>query len=468
MTDATPQNGQIDATPAAADAAPTVDLPDGAPVPTDFWAKSYGASNNDTAHAVVREAAGGGYAVAGYRYSDKSGVLDNDAWLLRLDGAGDPLWQLRYGVFANDKYEAWFALEPTTTGGWIAAGATVSFGAGADDAWVVALADTGGLLWQRSFGGAATDVAHAILVRADGGYYVAGYTSSAGAGDYDGWVLALAADGAVEWEQSYGGTDSDIFVTLAPAADGGFLALGTTRSFGAGGADYLFVCGNPDGSVRWARTYGGVLNDWPRAVTPVRPCDPDDDICADPLGPGWIAVGETWVNDAVSGLSDAMLLRLDESGAPLWMKHYGSAKDEVGNAVVQTGDGTFAFAGSTDEPGHLDFTLASLGGDGDLRWQRRYGGAGFDSAVSMAAGAGGFALAGPTWSWGAGFIDYWVVKTAPDGSAPPVDAVTTFTAHDADWTVAVAPISTGAVHSLAVDTTAALDATTATVQQQAP
>src|SRR5207245_2905365 len=91
--------------------------------------------------------------------------------------------------------------------------------------------------WARSYGGSGSDHANAVAPTADGGYVVAGGTAAAGAGGADAWVLKLDGSGNVAWQKAYGGGGGDSAYAVAPTADGGYVAAGTTASFGAGGAD---------------------------------------------------------------------------------------------------------------------------------------------------------------------------------------------------------------------------------------
>jgi hypothetical protein len=96
------------------------------------------------------------------------------------------------------------SLQATSDGGYVVAGPTNSFGAGANDMWVLKL-DTGGdIQWEKTYGGPRPDVAHAIQQTSDGGYIVAGFTMSFGAGSRDYFVVKLDSDGGIEWQRSYG------------------------------------------------------------------------------------------------------------------------------------------------------------------------------------------------------------------------------------------------------------------------
>ena len=64
--------------------------------------------------------------------------------------------------------------------------------------------------WARTYGGGFIDAAHSTQQTTDGGFVVAGWTSSFGAGDYDFLVLKLDASGNTQWQKTYGATLADV------------------------------------------------------------------------------------------------------------------------------------------------------------------------------------------------------------------------------------------------------------------
>jgi hypothetical protein len=103
-------------------------------------------------------------------------------------------WAKTYGGSASDSA---YSIQQTSDGGYIVAGQTSSFGAGGDF-WVLKLDGAGDVVWQKTYGGSATDLAYSIQQTSDGGYIVAGQTSSFGAGGYDPWVLKLRPGGSID------------------------------------------------------------------------------------------------------------------------------------------------------------------------------------------------------------------------------------------------------------------------------
>ena len=209
------------------------------------WQKTYGGGSFDYAN-YVQQTSDGGYVVAGHTLSFGAG--DYDAWVLKLDSAGAVTWQKTYGGVGADFV---FSVQQTSDGGYITMGSTDSSGAGDYDAWVLKLASTGAVTWQKTYGGTGLDQFPdygSIQQTSDGGYVVAGKTNSSGAGDYDAWVLKLASTGAVTWQKTYGGTGSDDIRSIQQTSDGGYVAAGLAdSSFAVGGSQAWVLKLDSDG-----------------------------------------------------------------------------------------------------------------------------------------------------------------------------------------------------------------------------
>ena len=89
--------------------------------------------------------------------------------------------------------------------------------------------------WQKTYGGSGGDWAFSIQQTKDGGYIVAGWTWSFGAGGRDFYIIRLDSRGNKVWEKTYGGSDYDWAYSIQQTQDGGYIVAGGTKSFGAGG-----------------------------------------------------------------------------------------------------------------------------------------------------------------------------------------------------------------------------------------
>ena len=160
--------------------------------------------------------------------------------------AGAITWDKTFGGSKDDKA---YSIAQTSDGGYIVAGDTESKGAGLDDVWVIKLDKNGNKEWDKTFGGKYYDEPYSIAQTSDGGYIVAGYTDSKGAGGEDVWVIKLDKNGNKEWDKTFGGSDWDKANSVIQTSDGGYIVAGDTESKGAGGDDAWVIKLDKNGNL---------------------------------------------------------------------------------------------------------------------------------------------------------------------------------------------------------------------------
>jgi len=226
------------------------------------WTRTYGGAGNDLANSV-RQTADGGYVIAGY--TESSGDEDGDVMLVKTDSQGRALWTRTYG---GTSWDDCYSVRQTADFGYILVGLTENYGAGYTDVWVVKTDSLGDTMWTRTFGGTSFDEGHDILQTSDGGYVIAAATASFGAGAMDGWLIKTDSAGDTLWTRVHGGANDDRFYSVAITADGGYVFAGITGSFGAGGLDFWLLKASDSGDTAWTRTYGGAADDEAWSVQP--------------------------------------------------------------------------------------------------------------------------------------------------------------------------------------------------------
>ncbi len=145
---------------------------------------------------------------------------------------------------------------------------------------------TGGLLWQKAYGGDNSDRAYAVAAAPNGGSTIVSSSSSSASGNVTGtnhgsvdfWILNLDAAGNLTSQKLYGGSQVDTPYSVHQTSDGGFMVAGASGSSASGdvtgtnhavtgGADVWLLKFSSAGNLQWQRLYGGGGNDGSNVMT---------------------------------------------------------------------------------------------------------------------------------------------------------------------------------------------------------
>jgi uncharacterized delta-60 repeat protein len=330
------------------------------------WAKMYGEPVNGDKLDSIQQI-GFGYIVSGTTHISLYGVdYASDIWVLRLDFYGNILWEKTYSrSSAADNAPS---IRQTSDGGYIMAGKSRSITSDYD-IWVMRFNPDGfpmrdvSIAWEKVYGGDSRDEPVDIVQTSDDGYVIAGDTSSFGAGDSDIWILKLNPDGhpdgngSIAWQKTYGGTGSDHVRSIQQTADGGYIMAGQTSSFGGNDAWVLKL--NPDGSIAWQKKYG--RNDQSEASSIKQTFDelgyPD----------GYIVAAKTLSYNPGEALV-GWLLKLDLYGNVTWEKTSNGNDNDSFESVQLTADGGYIVTGQTESfgAGYSDIWVLKLNPDGEI------------------------------------------------------------------------------------------------------
>jgi pimeloyl-ACP methyl ester carboxylesterase len=368
-----------------------------AEAPPMEWARAYGGTNEDYAYSIV-QTGDGGYALAGSTCSYGGGSVD--CWLVRTDSSGNTLWSKTYGGSGG---EIAYSMIKTSDGGFALAGYTSATTNFHYDFWLVKTDAVGNQLWSKTYGGLQYDVAYSVVQTSDGGYAVAGVTNAySGSGAEDALLVKTDSSGNMMWSKTYGGANADGAYSIVQVANGGYAIAGFTLSYGVGG--FWLVKTDADGNILWSNTYGG----------------PGAFACSSLVltGDGGYALA----GDTQYPTVGYLLVKADSSGNMLWSKTFATDAPYK-CSLIQTTDGGYGLAAMIgfDDP---DFWFVKTDATGGTMWDATYGGAAGECATSIIRTSdGGYALAGHTYSYGAGSADFWLVKVGSD-SPPPIYSLT--------------------------------------------
>lgn len=258
------------------------------------WDKSYGGTGNDQLYNV-QPTSDGGYILAGSSDSGISGdktearVGNTDYWIIKIDDIGNIVWQNDIG---GVMFETAFDAYETLDGGFIIGGVSNSgisgdktqANFGNNDYWVVKLDVNGIVVWDKTFGGTASDYLYSLIPTADGGSIACGMSDSGvngnktdntnGLNDY--WVVKIDNSGNITWQNSIGGSGNEFtFVNaIAQTSDGGYAIAGFSQSTisgdkteaGMGSWDYWLLKITSAGAIIWQDVIGGSSGDYANAI----------------------------------------------------------------------------------------------------------------------------------------------------------------------------------------------------------
>ncbi|CAM1358733.1 hypothetical protein [Tenacibaculum xiamenense] len=210
------------------------------------------------------------------------------------------------------------------------------------DFFVVKYSQSNELQWIKTYGGSGDDRGEKIISTSDGGFALVGYSESSdldvseNAGDKDFWILKLDSTGTISWQKSLGYLGKDFGTSIIETSNGGFLISGELDVTASGGE------GN----------------------TGSRPLH---------------AGGDFWV------------IKLSSQGILEWSRYYGGTFTETPSGIVETQNGNFIIAGTsdstdvdiTDNKGTYDFWVIKINNTGELLWKKNYGGSEIDEAKAI-------------------------------------------------------------------------------------
>ena len=304
-----------------------------------------------------------------------------------------PLSYLVNGTYGGTEDDGLSHAASTPDGGYILVGSTLSFGGGDSDGWLVKLANNGTVEWDQVIENTNKDKISHVLPTSDGGYLLTGYTQK---NQEDLWLVKTDEIGETQWEKNYGDDNYDRgYGGAVETDDGGFVATGYNAPSG-GLADAYLIKVDENGSKIWEKSYGesGIDVMW--------------DIENLPDG-GFLCCGYT--ESYGNGGADLWVIRTDESGEIVWDYFTGGSGNDRGLQTLVDGD-RFLIAGFRNSVANGDEGwLLELDDEGNQLSSHLFGGNGKDLFRGIEkTDDGGFLLSGYTDSWGNGGNDIWLVK----------------------------------------------------------
>jgi hypothetical protein len=277
-----------------------------------------------------------------------------------------------------------YRIRQTTDGGYVLAGGASSSGKVSIDSSnnniyrVVKLDANENVTWQKTFGENYYESVSGVQQTMDSGYIVSGQTGVVGNNNY--YIMKLDATGTMAWQKILVGNHNDIAHSIQLTKNGGYIIAGQTGT--AGNYNYWIMKLDDEGDMIWRNTFGGSGDDIANSIQQTK-------------DGGYIVAGSTSSNDGDvkgnHGGTDYWIVKLDENGNMTWQKTYGGSSEEVAKSIQKTKDGNFIVAGYTysndgdvnSNHGGADYWVVKLDTSGNIIWQKTFGGTGDDIANNI-------------------------------------------------------------------------------------
>jgi hypothetical protein len=381
--------------------------------PPEQWNRTFGGTQSDCAESV-QQTSDGGFILAGM--STSYGTPVYDFWLIKTDTHGNEQWNRTFGGKKEHGMvgDIAYSVVQTSDGGYILAGMTTSYGSGSSDAWLIKVDTNGNEQWNRTFGGKSRDDAYSVSQTSDGGYLMVGCIRS-----YDpygdAWLIKTDANGNKQWSKTFGDKYEDVAYSGHQTRDGGYILVGKTGSYGAGHVDAWLIKTDANGNEQWNRTFGGTEGNYAYADAAYAGHQTIDG--------GYILAGKTGSYGA--GYFDAWLIKTDVNGKEQWNRTFGGVRDDYVRSVQQTSDGGYILAGKIGSymSDAIGAWLIKTDADGNQQWNVF----GRCEAYSVKqVSDGGYVIAGQIYPDSPPSpSDVWLVKVAgaeEDATLPEVSA----------------------------------------------
>jgi beta-propeller repeat-containing protein len=356
--------------------------------PSVVWGRTWGGAGTEFSSCLQRDSSGNLYT-AGPTNSFAAGVYQT--FILKYDSIGNLLWQKTYGTPNTDDIANPCGMDSSNN--LYIAGYTQPAGNdcaawpsyGLCSVFLLKLDSLGNILWQKDWGGNASNVPHGIIVDPSGYVYVSGFfeTSGIGGGIPNAFLLKFNSTGSLLWQKSWGGLRGDNGNGLGTDSLGNVYLTGYTKTFGDGSGELFVLKISPIGNILWERAWGLSGFDEGFWVT----TDGSNNV---------FVTGRTGSFKTGAG-SDVVVLKYNSTGDLQWQRVWGSNASSVGDGIggelVLDNSGNIFIAGvvgsSTFDPSTLDVLILEFDSQGELLHQNAFGAVGYDGPGGQKLGDAG-------------------------------------------------------------------------------
>ncbi|MCD6595977.1 T9SS type A sorting domain-containing protein [bacterium] len=240
--------------------------------------------------------------------------------------------------------------------------------------------------WERTYGGSDDDWGYCITNTYDGGYLIIGTTESFVMGVKKMYAIKINSGGDTLWTRFYEGSEA---YSVVQTTDSGYAIVGYIKEDILSDNDICFIKTNADGDTLWTHRYGTIDTMGIDIYDEVGYC------IKQTTNGGYIIVGSAY---SIENWNDVYLIKTDGDGNVLWERTYGGATTDKGFYVIQTSDGGYIVVGESDSfTGYFNVYIFKTDSSGVVEWTKNYCGYGYAHSYAIAELAdGNFVIAGRT------------------------------------------------------------------------
>ncbi|MBQ5403429.1 MAG: hypothetical protein IIU11_03535 [Bacteroidales bacterium] len=352
------------------------------------WAQTFGGDGWDEAASCV-ETRDGDYVVAGFAKQQ-----EHHLWIVKMRRNGQGRWGK---TFADYFISAAKSIISTSDSNLVVTGYAIRKRDFQSNLLLMKLDTLGNILWQKTFGGDGDEQGLKVIETRDGGYAIAGFSSSNNDAEPNWYVIKTDRNGNLQWEKQYGGSNDDRAFSIAQTYDNGFVVTGYIGS-GDGGRKLMSIIKlDADGTDIWSQNYD--LNNWTSGAAIIATRDSLI-----------VAAGYTRAYSITD--YDLFVVKTDMNGDTLWTRTYGDEHWQESTDIVETFDNCFVVSGfsMSNIKDLSSFLMVKYNPEGDMMWKQVFKRKSQDYAKSIIETRdNGLLLAGTTFSYGKGW-DMAVLK----------------------------------------------------------
>lgn len=288
-----------------------------------------------------------------------------DFWLIKIDSAGNKLWDKTYGGSLDD---GGGSLIKTSDGGFLFGGVSESDSSYeksennrdithfTGDFWVIKTDSAGNKLWDKTLGGNEHESLKAMAETKDGNYILGGISGSNISGDksentfsnnyYDYWVVKIDSQGNKLWDKTYGTTNDDILEEIIPLTDGRVVLAG--RANGGISGNKSIVKGQYGCWMVFIDSLGNIVEEWGYdggGMNSIVTTNDGGYLIGCRAGNGPLPLTDK--TESNLGVIQSWLLKIDSTGQKQWDKTIFTNGTEGDTYALQTSDGCYVVATSS-------------------------------------------------------------------------------------------------------------------------